>query len=454
MCGSLGVALAAGHAEAGLTASSRTTPFSRQSAAGPDIAGPHQAPPFVLRRPNTPEPRLRGLGIVPASLHGYGRTGVGMNAITKSRHAMALLTGAIGFYALGTVLGIIAYATFSGDSVNSFNTFKDLGHASEWLIFVGALLALAAVCTVGWETMAARVADQQIELAAAVVATLLIAIGSLIAAASDTSTSTADVLVAIGVGIWALLALSRAARLNLAAQQTPGAGSPLATIWLLAAAGLLLFAVSEGFDVGPTDQGLGIAVGILEAVGFALLAWSLVSSRNRGLMASVPTGFVVWALAALVLAGLADAIVAGLVFTPHGTLKGLRIGISISYFIRLLGLVALGWAAWRRLGELVTGRPAVSAAGRSGWSWTRLTGQGAPVPDPTRPFPAQPTTPPPPYPGGPTPTPPGPAPTRPLPTQPAPPAGAPGLEAEPRPAEGFTPPVGEPPPPPGDVPPE
>lgn len=87
-----------------------------------------------------------------------------MNAITRSRHAMMLLTGAVSFYALGIILEIIAYATFSADTVNSYNTFIDLGHAADWLQFVGALAALAAVCTAGWETMAARVADQQVEL--------------------------------------------------------------------------------------------------------------------------------------------------------------------------------------------------------------------------------------------------------------------------------------------------
>jgi hypothetical protein len=333
---------------------------------------------------------------------------------------MMMLAAAAGFYALGTLLAIIAYATFSGDTLSSYHTFRDLARASDWLHFVGVLIAFGAVCKVGWETMAARVADQQAELAVAAVATLLAAIAALVNAASERSTATADILMAVGTGIWGLLALSRAVRLNLAAQETPGPASPLATLWLAAAGGLVLIAVGSGFDVGLTDQGLGIAVGILEAIGFCLLAWALLSARTRGLMGGLPTGSVVQALGLLALAGVTAAVVAGLVFTPHGTLKGLRIGSSIVYTVRLVGVVILGWAAWRRLGEIVSGRPAVPRQGGSGWAWHGQGGQApaAPVPPPE--------------------------------TSLVPPPGPAGAA----PTESFTPQVGEAPPPPPNVPPE
>jgi hypothetical protein len=60
--------------------------------------------------------------------------------------------------------------------------------------------------------------------------------------------------------------------------------------------------------------------------------------------------------------------VAGIVFTPSGTLTGLRVGISLTNAILAVGVAILGWAAWQRVSELVTGHAQRPIAPRRGWT--------------------------------------------------------------------------------------
>ena len=264
---------------------------------------------------------------------------------------------AAGAYALGLLFTVIAYATLSADSTSGVNTFRNLGHASDWLQFVGFLIALSAVCAAGWESLRSRRRDIIAELGMAAVATLLVAIGSLIQAASSSMLSTANVLSAIGIGLWAILTLSRAARYNLAEQQAPGSQARLAPLWLTASLALVLLAIGSGLTVELTDRGLGIASGILQALGFGILAWVLIASRASNMLQARAVRSVIKGLVLSALASVVAAVVAGIVFTPHATLKGLRIGISIAVTIMVVGIVFLGISGWVRFGELVTAQP-------------------------------------------------------------------------------------------------
>lgn len=334
-----------------------------------------------------------------------------MEAITRSRNSMVFLAAAAASYALGTIFGIIAYATLSGPS--AFGTFRDLGHASDWLHFVGAFLALAGVCVAGWETFPLQQRGRLAELLSASTATLLVAIGSLVNAASTSSQAAANVIVAVGIGVWAFLALARAARYNLVEQQAPGTAGPLVPLWLAACGGIVLLAVGSGFTVGVYDQGLGIATGILDALGVGVLAYALTAACSKGLLPSHPTMTVVLGLGVLAAAFVVSAVVAGLVFTSQGTLKGLRIGVSITGTVTCAGVVLLGIAAWLRVGQIVVAAGTGEGAGGSGWAmpWSSARAPGASRP------PAYPTGP---WGGG------GPGRVEPgttVPGQPAPPAG-------------------------------
>jgi hypothetical protein len=327
---------------------------------------------------------------------------------------MMLTAAAAGLYALGTVFVVVAYATLSVDTPHGISTFRNWAHAADWLHFCGAFGALAAVGVAGWEALPSRDRYQIAEVTAAAVATLLVALGAFVAAVSSPSQPAADVIAAVGIGLWALIALVRAASYNLAEQQSPGSATPLVPLWLIAAGALVLLAVGSGFHVGPTNRGRGIAAGILEALGVALLAQVLISARSKGMMQSRPVSLVITGLLVLAVGFIGGAIVSGLVFTPQGTVKGLRIGVSIVNTILFVGVVILGLAAWARVGELVALRPIGAGAGwlpaagdpaapvvpapanrpTRGWAWRRRPGGpetsplGAPVAGPTAPPPA------------------------------------------------------------------
>jgi len=246
---------------------------------------------------------------------------------------------------------------------NAGTTFTDLGHASDWLHFAGAFGALVAVSIVVREIATKQQQQQSTalwEVAGAAVSTLLIAIGSLVNAASSSSASTANIIAAVGVGGWALLVFSRVARSSGAAQGT-SAANPQAMPWLMASAGLLLLAVGSGFNVDVTNKGVGVASGLIEAIGVGALTLALVTARNQNRLGTRPVPLVIGGLGLVTLFFLGTAVVAGIVFSPNPSLTGLRAGVALVTTLELVGVAVLGLAAWTRVNEIAV--PAASAAG-------------------------------------------------------------------------------------------
>jgi hypothetical protein len=277
--------------------------------------------------------------------------------LIKSLASIALLlTGAVVFV-LGTAFLLASDATLASAAGAS----GDLAQAGRWLQFLAAGCALAAVCTAGWKTIVRSELAASAELAAAALGTLLLTIGLLASAAANGSSQAGPVTGAVGIGVWALLVLSRAARVSLAEQGAGHAVAPAAQsavpgksgrvqeaeLWLAAALGLFALAIGYGFTAAAGSQGPGIAAGVLEAAGIAGLAGALAAARSRrGQLNSRPVPFVLAGLALLAVSFLAAAIVAGLAF---GTLTALAVGLSVVTAIALAGFAALGLAAWAQL---------------------------------------------------------------------------------------------------------
>jgi hypothetical protein len=276
--------------------------------------------------------------------------GVTVGEITKSRIAMSLIVCAALAYVIGSACGVAAFAVLSDSNLGAFT---DLGHASDWLHFVGALAALVGVGAAGWELVLQKNTSEVWEVGSAALSTLLITIGTLVLASSSSSASTGNVVGAIGLGSWGLLLLSRAARRSLAEQEQPAGQTGQAKLWLTASVGLVLLAVGSGFTVGFSDQGLGIAAGVIQAFGAAALMAALTRAQSERLLVSRSMPPLVAGLAILVIAFVGKAIVAGIVFTPSGTLTELRIGGSLVTAIEMVAVAVLGYAAWLRVGDLV-----------------------------------------------------------------------------------------------------
>ena len=276
-----------------------------------------------------------------------------MEQLTRSRTAMALAVGGAFLFLLGDVLGVVGYAILSPGHVG---TFTGLSHGAEWLRFSGALVVLVAVCSAGWELVLKTLVGPAVEVGVAAAGTLLVAIGALVAAASPRSLTAPDVLTAVGIALWSFLVLSRAARQSIEEQQHLAPGRPAqAPVWLGAAMGLLILAVGSGLPTDIADRGSSVASGVLMAVGVGILAGALLVARSDRLLAGRPVPVMLAGLGIVTIGFLADAVVAGIVFGPSGTLTGLRVGVSLALAIQVVGVGALGVAAWLRVGELVLG---------------------------------------------------------------------------------------------------
>ena len=283
-----------------------------------------------------------------------------LEQIIRSVRPVALLVAGAVVFVLGTAFLIASDATLP----SSVGASSDLAQAGRWLQFLGGACALGAVCVAGWELVLRSEWAAGAEIAAAALGTLLFAIGLLAFAASNGSSAAAAVTIAVGIGIWALLVLTRAARASLAEQgHATGPASAARTVvpplhgdrgrqadlWLAAALGLFVLAIGYGFTSAAGSRGPAIAAGLLQAVGVAVLAGAVASARSRGLLRSRPVPGALTGLALLAVSFLAAAIVAGFAFS---TLTALGAGLAAVTAIELAGVAALGLAAWTRVHEL------------------------------------------------------------------------------------------------------
>jgi hypothetical protein len=280
-----------------------------------------------------------------------------MIELTRQRASLALLAVAAGLLGLGGLLTTIGYAAVS---TSDPSILTNLLTAAGWLRFGAALTALVGVGSTLWARVLSGRLEGAWEVGAVTAATVLIAIGTLVAATEiggNGNPDGGDVVVAVGIGGWAVTAVAVAAVRSLAEHQGRRTVRTSDT-WLGAAGGVLLLAVATGItspSVG--DATPGIVAGSLTAVALAVLAGSLVASRTRGVIGSPSFSLVEAGLALLVIAAIASAVGVGIAFSATGTLTDLRVGLAIPAALGAVGYGLLGGAATRRLAELPAGAP-------------------------------------------------------------------------------------------------
>ncbi len=273
-----------------------------------------------------------------------------MERIIKSLTPTALIVAGAVVFVLGTGFLVASDATLASSNPGASG---DLAQAGRWLQFVAWAGLLAAVCFAGWEAILRSEWVAGAEIAAAALGTLLLMIAAAALAASNGSSAAAAVTGAVGIGVWALLVLSRAARLSLTEQGTgstvQGDRGRQADLWLAAAIGLFALAIGYGITSAASSEGAGIAAGLLEAAGIAALAWAVTVARSRKMLSSRPVPSILAGLGLLAISFLAAAVVAGLAF---GTLTALGVALAVVTAVELAAVVALGLAAWTRVREL------------------------------------------------------------------------------------------------------
>ena len=274
-----------------------------------------------------------------------------VHLLVRSRVTMML--GALGaiLASLGMVCGTVAFAVLSRGNQH---TSQDLIHAHDWLFFAGSVVALIGVSILLWQRVVGGVADlDTAEIGGFVLALLFIAIGALLSA-TDTSSSSGDTLIAVGIGIWGLLAVVRAARASISeskSDQPSTQTNRVAALWLVAAVGSIVLAVGWGLSFSSA-QGTSIASGVILAVGIAIWIAAIAQARSEGLFSAADLPPVLVGLGFLLASFVAEAVVAGIVLGPNGTLTGLRVGGAIVSALEAAGFAGLGLAAWLRMNEL------------------------------------------------------------------------------------------------------
>lgn len=273
-----------------------------------------------------------------------------MEALTRSQAALALTAGATLALAAAAIMECIAYAILSGPG--AMGTWHNLLIAGGWVTFVGWTAILVGVAAGGWRVVLERRWADVWEIAAAAAATLVITVGFLVIAASNGYGSNAgNVVVAIGLGGWAALALSRSARRSLEEHGSDG-GRRQADLWLWAAGALTLVAVAAGIpNASLSDQTLELTATTIVAVGLVALAAMFTVAHARGFFTDRRFPILdggLWSLGAF---GVAEVVVAAVVF-DSGSLDRLRIGVPIALFIEAVAVLVLGAAAWARFHDL------------------------------------------------------------------------------------------------------
>jgi hypothetical protein len=266
--------------------------------------------------------------------------------ITRSRVALVFIAvGAFAYVIAELAIGI-AYAILSSNQ--EIGTTRDLLITGNWMKAAGAVSVLVALGVVAWKLILRSQGAEFWEVTAATVSTLLFTIGRLIAASQTmTSPESANVLVAIGIGGWAIILAVRAGRCSLRQHAIPTTPRT-AGLWLATSIAALLLAISTGLPVASvTEQGLELATVILNLAGFVILVGTLTVARTKGFINWNQRQFMA-GLWFLVAGAASEVVVAAVVYGPSQSPTSIRIAVSTVSALGALAYFLLALAAWGR----------------------------------------------------------------------------------------------------------
>jgi hypothetical protein len=273
-----------------------------------------------------------------------------MIELTKSRIAMVVVWLAPALVTIAVVLEGLAFVKLSA-SDNS--TSNELFTAYAWVFFAGWAAAVVALVVV-WMLCRRRHSAAAAEVGVLSLATIVIAIGALYGGLdSRGSLTTAEVLIAAGIGGWFLYYAVKAAR-RYFVERDDATAAHSAVLWFGSAVALALIAVSQGLPPGRAgDAAMDVTQAVFALVGCALLSTVIVVARATSAIKSPQTVLAAIGLALLALGSLGQAVTSEVVLgSPPYTLNGFRIGLSVPEFVLAVGFAVLALAAARRVFEI------------------------------------------------------------------------------------------------------
>lgn len=283
-----------------------------------------------------------------------------MLQLIRSQSTLAIASASLAVGVLGSVLLVVAYATYSGPAMLPTN--RDLITAALWLGFVQVLGVALAVGATAWRLVVTREQDDLWEVVVAGAAMLILAVAALVIAVSSGSAG-GNVVLAVGFAVWAVLLVAKAARRSLVEHDDPSERRQ-APYWLLAGGGMLVWAAAAGVpDPSLDDVALAVTRGALATVGSAAVAVAVWLAHGEGFLRFRRFPWVAAAVWLVVGSALASLVVGAVVFgTP--SFDALRAGFPIPWVIQAVGSSLFAAVAWGQVYEL-RGRPSkVGVPGR------------------------------------------------------------------------------------------
>lgn len=126
-----------------------------------------------------------------------------------------------------------------------------------------------------------------------------------------------------------------------------------------------MLGVGYGISFGTSSQGSAMASGVIAAIGVGICAVAIAVARKNHLLTSLVVRWVLGPLGLATAAFMAETIVAGIVFSPNGTVTGLAIGYDIIEALFAMSFGCFGNTAWGRFVKLSLPAQVATSGGHS-----------------------------------------------------------------------------------------
>jgi hypothetical protein len=206
-----------------------------------------------------------------------GRQGVNVKEFTRLHSVMTLAAVAAALAMLSELYVVGTAATLS-TSASSTPHVLDVG--AGWLQFAAAVVVLGAAGAACRHQVRKSRLVHATETGTAMVATLLIAIGSLMTVTAYTGGSGASWFQAVGYGVWGLLLGAHGAVVSIKEHRQPPSHLQ-AGLWVVAGTGLIVAAVGNAVMGAASTTRAMVASPAIDAAGVLIVAGTIAWALRR-----------------------------------------------------------------------------------------------------------------------------------------------------------------------------
>lgn len=268
-----------------------------------------------------------------------------MVELVRTRTAMALAALAAAFTAVGSLISGVAILLPVSTRLGPATSQRDLLRTGEWLVAVGAVLAVVG-CLVAGSRLARRAHwSGALQVAILGCAVLAMAVVRVSGAATNSATAWHGWITGVGYAIGGVLCLVAGEE----ARRARASGDPgyrRWTLWMLGAAGLIVLAVGTVMSAGATSSTRALAGSIVDCLGFALFAGAAIVALRRSPTASVAHNLLTTGLVLLALDRGLEVAVTAVILRGTPSTTAFKVSVASVSLLDGLGWLAVAVGAW------------------------------------------------------------------------------------------------------------